>query len=93
MVIPINAKYREVTFHVEAEPGSDVYIAGTFNHWNGDAKRMVDPYGKGSYYITLTLPEGIYEYKFIINGEWQPDRNCPKRIRNAYGSFNNLIEV
>jgi len=83
----------EVTFEVRADPGSRVFVVGTFNNWNPRANPLVDNPDSGHYKTVLRLPRGIYEYKFIINGVWSADPNCPTWIPNAYGSLNSLLKV
>ena len=38
------------------------------------------------------LPEGTYEYKFIVDEVWQYDEK-KKMVRDSFGSFNNVLEV
>ena len=42
--------------------------------------------------VELPLPEGVFEFKFLVDGEWHhdPDKQC---IANAFGSVNNLVQV
>jgi 1,4-alpha-glucan branching enzyme len=80
-------------FHIRAKPGSDVYVSGSFNHWNGKAKKMINQQGTDDYYITLMLPPGKYEYKFVVDGDYKIDSDCPNWVLNDYGSLNSLITV
>ena len=63
----------EVTFHVdmseETVTGS-VFITGeTIDAWVGSTVTMADSDGDGTYSVTLELPQGNHEYKFM-NGSW-----------------------
>ena len=48
----------------------------------------------GVFTTTLTLPPGIYEYKFVINGIWtldpDPDRDW---TQNGLGTLNSVLRV
>lgn len=82
-----------VTLSVQAPPGSHVYAAGDFNDWRSDTLPMLDLENNGTFQTTLNLAKGSYEYKFIINGIWCADPNCPRWNRNLYGSLNSVLDV
>ena len=84
---------KRVIFQVTASPKSSVSLAGTFNLWNAARHPMKHISGAGKYTITLMLPKGEYEYKFVINGNWIVDPECRNWVRNAYGSLNSVIKV
>lgn len=84
---------RAVRFEVMVDPGSEVYVAGSFNGWNPRYARLSDESGNGLYSITIYLPPGTYEYKFVVNGVWQADPQCPGWTANAMGTLNSLLTV
>jgi hypothetical protein len=51
-----------------------VNLSGTFNSWSGDANPMSDADGDGIYSTTLSLPVGLYEYKFTLDN-WTAQEN------------------
>ena len=65
-VKPTNGKKR-VSFEVEAEAGSKVFLAGCFNGWTPGKKEMVDKNSSGVFKCVVMLPPGTYEYKFVIS--------------------------
>ncbi len=85
---------KRVVLSVKAAPGSSVYLSGSFNDWSSTQKKMIDKAGDGVFTTTVTLPPGLYEYKFVINGIWtidpDPDRDW---IQNALGTQNSLLRV
>lgn len=83
---------RRFTFRWEDEPGKIVAVAGSFNDWQPD-KPLIDRDGNGVYTAVLMLEPGYYEYKFVINGEWQLDKNNPKFKPNDIGSLNSVLIV
>jgi len=84
---------KSVTFTVRADPGKDVYIAGTFNQWNPTGKKMTSKKNEGIYTATLKLAPGVYEYKFVIDGTWCADPECADWVQNDHGTLNSVITV
>jgi len=84
---------KRVTFKVTASPKSTVSLAGTFNQWNVKRHPMKDISGAGIYTITLMLPKGEHEYKFVINGNWVVDPECRNWVRNTCGTLNSVLNV
>jgi alpha-amylase len=77
-----------VTFRVdmsaETVASSGVHIAGSFqsvaglgSNWNPGATLVEDLDGDKVYEITVLLPTGTYEYKFINGNAWGMDENPP----------------
>jgi 1,4-alpha-glucan branching enzyme len=87
------AKGRKVSFEVTAAPGSEVFVAGSFNNWDPTQHRMRDNPNSGLYKTALPLSPGRHEYKFIVNGEWRADPNCPDWAPNDQGSLNSVISL
>ena len=86
-------KVKKVSFELAVEPGSEVFVAGSFNDWDPRQHRMHDNPGSGHCKITLALPRGRHEYKFVVNGEWREDPNCLESAPNSVGSLNSVISV
>ncbi len=84
---------KRVAFQVAAQPRSEVYLAGTFNQWDPSRHQMKDTRNTGKYSLTLMLPKGEYEYKFIINGNWIVDPECQNWVRNTLGTLNSIMKV
>lgn len=84
---------RRVTFTLRAEPGSEVYLGGSFNDWNYLKKPLTETTDKGVFAGMCMLAPGSYEYKFLVNGTWCVDPENPNFCRNQYGSLNSVVEV
>lgn len=82
---------RRVSFEIKAAAGSEVFIAGTFNGWRPRQKRLREK--SGVYRISLVLPKGEHEYKFIVDDVWHVDPECPDWIPNGMGSLNSVVTV
>lgn len=67
---PERGIHGDITFRFKDQPGSRVYLAGSFNDWDPFMYRMKEHPGMpGLYSITLSLPEGKYFYQYIRNGK------------------------
>jgi len=87
------AKTSRVTFSVRAEVGSKVFLAGSFNNWDPTAKEMVDKKGDGLFTVTVSLPAGSHQYKFVIDGTWCADPECADWVQNDHGTLNSVKHV
>jgi 1,4-alpha-glucan branching enzyme len=91
-MVVLSAKRGEVTFVYNQRPeAKSVYLAGTFNDWSPKSKRMVRS-KDGSFRARMKLEPGTYEYKFIVDGEWQADADTAT-VQNEHGTANNVIEI
>lgn len=85
---------KQIKFQVAADPGSEVYVSGSFNDWkeNDRTKRLKEG-PDGIYSARVFLPPGRHEYKFIINGTWSVDPACQEWTANGLGSINSIVTV
>jgi len=82
---------KRVKFEFRADPGSTVHVAGSFNGWSPTESQMI--HEGNSYTTTLLLPRGRHEYKFVVDGIWRSDPECPEWAPNDKGSLNSVIAV
>lgn len=86
-------KRKRVSFEYNAEPGLQVFVAGSFNSWDEKAKQLVDANGTGEYKAVAMIAQGSYEYKFKVNGQWCIDPSNPNISKNVHGTLNNVLVV
>ena len=68
-----------------------VFLAGTFNGWSTDATPM---HRQGNRFeISLPLPVGEYQYKFVADGQWFTDETAERFHPDGYGGRNSVIVV
>ena len=92
-------KATPVEFNCCAPEAQAVQLAGTFNDWSTEATPMT----KGehdNWSVSLNLPPGRHEFKFVVDGQWccEPgcdgtNRDCPKCVPNEFGTLNRFIDV
>jgi hypothetical protein len=51
------------------------------------------PEGNDEWTAIVPLEPGQHAYRFIVDGQWQDDPSCTRRVPNAYGTENSVIEV
>ncbi|KXZ46979.1 hypothetical protein GPECTOR_39g473 [Gonium pectorale] len=69
--------------------GNHVEVEGSFDNWT--TRQPLQKSGKDFTIIKL-LPPGVYQYKFIVDGEWKYDPNQPAMF-DEMRNVNNVIEV
>ncbi len=72
--------------------GRAVQLAGDFNNWQPDRDVQTRPLLDGVQKV-LTLAPGSYQYRIVVNGEWQVDPGNPDRVTNHAGVLNSLLRV
>jgi 1,4-alpha-glucan branching enzyme len=78
---------RKVQFEFPASEAQEVYLAGDFNSWDVNANPMKKD-KKGLWKATLSLKPGRYEYRFLVDGNWENDPSCAGCVPNEFGSQN-----
>ena len=82
---------RKVNFTMFAPEAQKVCVAGDFNNWDTNSHPLKA--SKGTWKTSLQLKPGRYEYRFLIDGEWQNDPNCTDFASNPYGHENCVITL
>lgn len=90
---PGSAGKKRVKFQLRTDPGKKVFVAGTFNDWNPEKTPLNDLDTPGVYTVTLLVQKGRHEYKFIVDGVWLIDPECPEWVPNNHGSLNSVLTV
>ena len=89
-------KRKRITFTFHSPESKTVHIAGSFNDWNMCSDPLIqDKEGRanGTWIRDLSLEQGVYEYRFIVDGLWHDDPNATEEWKNEFGSFNCVIWV
>ncbi|MEW6100785.1 MAG: glycogen-binding domain-containing protein [Candidatus Omnitrophota bacterium] len=79
-------------FRIYAPTARKVSLAGSFNNW--DPKKLTAKKDtKGNWKVKVNLKPGRYEYKFVVDGNWQNDPSCNACVPNSLGSQNCIVEI
>jgi 5'-AMP-activated protein kinase regulatory beta subunit len=83
---------KRVTFKLEASEAKETMLVGDFNGWDLK-KHTMKKDKKGRWTKIVTLAPGSYEYKFLVDGEWQNDPDNDQIVPNSFGTLNNILRV
>jgi 1,4-alpha-glucan branching enzyme len=85
------SKNRKATFSITLSDANEVYLTGSFNNWN-PRKHPMHQKENGTWDKTVMIPPGIYEYKFLVDGQWKIDpQNCLICL-NCFGTKNSVFD-
>jgi 1,4-alpha-glucan branching enzyme len=85
-------KAKKVNFSLLAPQAESASIAGDFNNWNTISHPMKKD-KKGVWKISLDLLPSTYQYRFLVDGEWQTDPHCTECVENPFGTLNCVKKV
>jgi hypothetical protein len=83
---------RRVVLSYHHFMGQELQIAGDFNDWIPDYRVETRSFN-GTVQKVLKIPPGAYQYRVIIDGEWQEDPVNPVRVPNDMGGTNSVLRV
>jgi 1,4-alpha-glucan branching enzyme len=81
-----------VKFKLHAPHAKRVHVAGDFTNWHAAARPLTRA-PDGSWFADLRLKPGRYQYKFIVDEEWQNDPAQTETEPDSFGGVNNVIDV
>ncbi|MBP7050761.1 MAG: AAA family ATPase [Phycisphaerae bacterium] len=79
-----------VTLYPRAQ---NVQIAGDFNNWQPAGTPMQRVGDSGVWQAKVRLPNGMYRYRLVVDGQWQQDPYNERSEMNPYGDYNSVLEV
>ena len=71
-LVPVHFEYTNPT-------AVSVCIAGTFNHWQPEAKALHS--------------SGLGKWCLVVDGKWIPDPAARETVPNPYGGKNSILKV
>jgi 1,4-alpha-glucan branching enzyme len=85
-------KRKKVTFSIDSTDAKEVILMGDFNNWN-PKKHLMKQDRNGVWNKAVILPPGSYEYKFLVDGQWEEDPQNDQTRLNCFGSYNNVFNL
>ena len=83
---------QSITFEYYAPFAGEVSVAGTFNNWNSFS-HLLRKDSSGKWKLTLDLPLGRHEYRYVVDEEWTNEQRPMDAAPNPFGGYNNVIEL
>lgn len=68
-----------------------IVLTGTFNNWS--QSQLIFAREGDEWVCRVDLDPGVYQYKFIVDGDWLLDPSNPDTAEDEAGNVNNVIEV
>ncbi len=72
---------------------TNVQLVGDFSNWEPVRDIMIQEGKNNVWKGTIPLESGMYQYKFIVDGEWKIDPYNPEVATSDFGANNSLIIV
>jgi len=82
-----------VSFKLEAPKAKDVYITGSFNHWQVSDNYKMEKSEDGLWVKNLHMSSGRHLYKFVIDGVWKEDPQNTLVENDTMGGKNSVIKI
>ena len=81
-----------VHFEFTHPTATTVCVAGSFNHWQPEAKALHST-EVGRWWKDTVLAPGTYEYCLIVDGQWMLDPLALESVPNPFGGRNSVLTV
>lgn len=81
-----------IEFTITLPTAGTVAVAGTFNGWDPTRTPLRNE-GGGVWRVVLPLTPGRYEYRYVVDGQWQQDPAAKEVSTNPFGEHNSVVTV
>jgi hypothetical protein len=88
----INDSAGGVEFSYDAPNAGAVSVAGSFNGWNNTANPLQKD-TNGIWKTTIPLQAGKFQYKYVVDGNWNYDQDNSETADDGYGGQNSSFEI
>ena len=88
----VHGVVQTVKFEYYAPYSGSVAVASTFNNWNQTSHPLRKD-SAGKWKLTLDLPLGRHEYRFVVDGQWMNDQRPVDSAPNPFGGYNNVLSL
>ena len=83
---------RLQNFSIFAPAAASVQLAGCFTKWQEQPINLQKG-DDGMWRTTVRLERGTYYYRFLVDGAWRDDPDCPLVVPNPFGCLNAVRQV
>jgi 1,4-alpha-glucan branching enzyme len=85
-------KVKTQKFFYSTPAATDVQLVGDFTNWQ-DRPIPLRQESNGVWQTTVRLEPGTHYYRFLVDGQWRDDPECPLQVPNPFGSQNAVRQV
>jgi len=80
-------KTPQTEFRLLAPQARSVFLCGDFNAWSTSSHPLQKD-AEGTWKILTSLDSGVYQYRFVVDGEWKNDPDSVECVANPFGTLN-----
>jgi chromosome partitioning protein len=84
---------KGVVFTFKSTAARQVQLAGDFNDWTPDKGVETRLAPDGTWEKIVRLGPGVYQYRYFVDGQWQPDPSNPRRVSGPAGGLNSVLII
>jgi len=84
---------KGVVFTLKNNDAREVQLAGDFNDWTPDKGVETRQGPNGTWEKIIRLGPGVYQYRYLIDGDWMPDPSNPRHVEGPAGGVNSVIII
>ena len=84
---------KGVVFTYRSPTAKTVQLAGDFNDWVPDKGVTTRQGPDGTWEKVARLGPGVYQYRYFVDGEWQPDPSTPRKVEGPAGGVNSVLII
>lgn len=79
-------------FSYFAPAATSVQLVGCFTRWR---EQPIDlrKGANGMWWTAVRLERGTYYYRYLVDGQWSDDPECPLVVPNPFGCLNAVRQV
>jgi 1,4-alpha-glucan branching enzyme len=80
------------TFSIVMPAARSVELVGDFTNWQ---ERPIPLHREenGVWRAAVRLEPGTHYYRFLVDGQWRDDPECPLQVPNSFGGQNAVLRV
>lgn len=102
VLAPASTLTLSVDMTLETVSANGVHVAGNFQaaagfpgDWDPSTTQLLDADGDGIYEVSVSVPDGTYQYKFINGNAWGSDESVPSAcgVDDGGGNINREVAV
>ena len=86
----VHTEQGEVEVRVRRPDARQVFLAGDFNNWDKSSLAMSRT-RTGDWVCRLQLPEGVYQYRYWVDGAWYLDKTSPAVDAFPFGCHSLIV--
>ena len=83
---------QKQAFAFSAPDAVSVQLVGDFTQWQ-ERPINLQKGADGLWRTTVELKPGTHHYRFLVDGEWRDDPECPLYVSNSCGGQNAVRDV